>query len=305
MGICRIQKNYFLLALFVFVFFPSCLTGFSLNGAKGKVLNILSKKGMENVDIVATATSDIESEQKYLHYSTKTDADGNFKIMGLPGKRYEVLIRMPGFTQKKISVNIPQESTRLLKNPIFLCPIPPKNGVFVYSNEFKQIVTQKPVYLFNTPKECCGNKSLYIKKADIDDIEPVKGDFLILHGAWTQKIEKMYWLFRRTKITNLGDAEKNGDFYTLGDYYGQSAETFCSFELSEWNKQETEIWRSSGYSGKKHFWGKLGCVYKDDQLKLAVFKLDTSEIPKGYYYLGEENRYGLKNTSPYLVLLLQ
>lgn len=274
-----------------------------LNSAKGTVINVITGQPVVNAEVVATSSSDIESEQKYLRYTTKTDKNGNFQIRGLPGKRYRIQVNKPGFTQATTSVSIPEKSTRLIKDPLHLCRIPPKKGIYIFNDNFEEITISKPYKIFNTPKKCCGHKSLYYKAADLKDIPPMSGNYLIKYGDWS-KIQKMYWLFRRTKKENSGEAENEGDFYTLGGYMSQFAETYCSFKIDQYYGTRAEFRRTSSDNRRNHFWGTLDRVFYDRDYKLSVFKLDN-RLPRGIYLLGYGNRYHIKENMPSFLLNLQ
>jgi len=297
--------KYLLYSLFLFFLSILIFTGIvgctKLNRAKGTVINVLTGQPIQDAEIIATSSSDIESEQKYLHYTTRTDRNGRFQIKGLPGKHYRFQVRKAGFTEAKSSVSIPEESARIIKDPIRLCPIPPKKGIYVFNGQFEEITISKPYKIFNTPGECCGHKTIYYKAADLKNIPPMSGDYIIKYGNWSQ-IEKMYWLFRRTKKENLGEAENEGDFYTLGGYMGQFAETYCSFRI---NYGKREFRRTGGDKRRNHFWGTLDRVFSDRYSTISVYKLEHNQLPRGIYFLGSKKRYHLRENMPSFLLNLQ
>jgi hypothetical protein len=100
-------------------------------GVKGKVIDGLTGIPIDDVEIVATIETSIESQEKYNKFKTKTRSDGSFEIKGLLDKSYEISIHKANYfdTGSDRRVRIPAESSALIKKPYILYP-KPKRLVF-------------------------------------------------------------------------------------------------------------------------------------------------------------------------------
>ena len=273
-----------------------------LQSAKGSVIDILAKRPITGARVVATTSSDIEAEQPHLRFSTKTDQNGNFVIKGLPRKNYRIKVMKNGYTQAQTSVTIPEKSTRLIKKPLELCPLPPEKGVFVYADDYVKLTKSIPYKSFNRGR--IGRIVVYYEAESLKDIPPVSPRYLIKYGSEWSKIQKMYWLFRRTAKEELGEAESSGKYYTMGGYHTQFAKTYGSFSIDSYYGRKAEFRRSGSDKRKNHYWGSLECVFYDRDSAISVYEI-INRIPKGYYFLGYGNRYHFKKTMPTFLLNLQ
>ncbi len=279
-------SRHICISLFCIVFAISLSACADLGKAKGTIVDVLTNKPVSGARIVATTSSDLESEQKHLKYSTVTDNDGNFVIKGLRQKYYSVRVTKNGYTSADFSVTIPKESAKLIKNPIKICPLPPGKGLFVYTDKFIKLEKSKPYSLF----DYSGLNVAYYKSEDLKDLPPIKAKFIVKYGDGISDAQKMYWLFRRSKKENRGESENVGDYFTIGGYHRQFAETYGSFSIDSYYGRKAEFRRSGSDNRRNHFWGSLERVYYDRNHKLRVFEV-SNNIPRGYYLLAYGNRH--------------
>lgn len=273
--------------LFVCIAFIPFLNACSdLGKAKGTIIDVITHKPVSDAQIVATTSSDLESEQKHLRYTTTTDRDGNFVIKGIKGKYYSITVTKNGYTNAQLNVSIPEESAKLIKKPISICPLPPGEGLFVYTDHFVKIEKAKPYSVFNNN----GLNYAYYKSEDLKDLPPTRAQFIIKYGEGPSDAQKMYWLFRRSKKENLGESENDGDYFVIGGYHSQFAETYGSFSIDSYYGRRAEFKRSASDNRRNHFWGSLERVYYDRNHKLRVFEV-SSNIPRGYYLMAYGNRH--------------
>lgn len=125
----RLSSTWMLMCLLFSVFATLTLStqaqSASLGGAKGRVINGYSSQPVVGAEIVATSRSNIESEQRYLKYKTKSGKDGAFTIQGLRGKIYTLSVTAKGYLPQRYqnSVEIPERSN-VLMDPITIYPFP-------------------------------------------------------------------------------------------------------------------------------------------------------------------------------------
>ena len=172
------SRHLYILIIFIglVTFLYACS---NLGKAKGSVVDVITHKPVSGAQIVATASSDIESEQKHLRYTTVTDKDGHFVIKGLRQKHYNIRVNKNGYTNVEFGVTIPKESAKLIKNPIIICPLPPEKGLFVYTNKFLKLEKAKPYSLFKNS----GLDFAYYKWADLKKLSPTKAKFIVKYGG--------------------------------------------------------------------------------------------------------------------------
>lgn len=140
----RIIKVNFKLTLFLLTvtfFAVGCTKLVKVEGCK--VTDIVTGKAIEGVSVIASASSDLKSEQKYLHFETMTDRNGMFDIKGLPGKNYSLSLEKDGYQIKNNnSIRISEEGTKICQLEIELYPNLPNSDVEynIYDPYSKKIV---------------------------------------------------------------------------------------------------------------------------------------------------------------------
>ena len=100
----RITSKHICILLFCIalgIFLYGCA---NLGKAKGTIVDVLTDKPISGALIVATTSSDLESEQKHLKYSTVTDSNGHFVIKGLRQKYYSIRVTKNGYTNADFSI---------------------------------------------------------------------------------------------------------------------------------------------------------------------------------------------------------
>jgi len=140
----RIVKVNFKPTLFLLILTFFAVGCTKLEKVEGcKVTDIVSGQVIEGVRVIANASSNLKSEQKYLHFETMTDRNGKFNIKGLPGKNYSLALEKDGYQSKKyISIRISEEGTKICQLEIELYPNLPNSDVEynIYDPYSKKIV---------------------------------------------------------------------------------------------------------------------------------------------------------------------
>lgn len=272
-----------------------------LGGAKGNVRNVLTGQPVAGAQVTATTSTDIESEQRYKQVVTKTAADGSFVVKGLRGKSYSIRVTKDGFVPAASYAQIPAKSKILLDKPIALLPLPQQGpGFYVYSDKYIKLTKSVPYDLFNSSEShAIPLKNVVIEEKSLSDIPPMKPRFLIVYGNNNSGMTTMYLLNRHTvKENGDNDPEPSGEFYTMGGYHSQFAKTFGSIDIG-WCRSDTpRFMRSSSDPNPLHFFGEFRCAFGVDDIK--VFEI--SNIPTGYYFFWQENRWHTKENMASLIL---
>lgn len=281
----------------------------NLGGAKGKVIDAITGKPVAGVEVVATASneSNIESEQRYLKYSTKTAQDGSFQIKGIRGKNYKIFVFKKGFLSQSrlydepqpesVAVDIPYESNMIIKNPIKLFPSPPGEGIFIYTDKYIPLEL-KPYKTYEAPGRpgsFGGDRFIFFEIDDIRDIQDIHPRPAMYLVFWLSRTEKfssgesspttLHFLFRHSDMSHFeDDAESSGKYYSTGyrrdglttpQYYG----VFLSHDNSKTVYED---------NNPNRFYGFLeSTIYNN---KIVV--VDIRTLPDGYYVIGGRNYLG-------------
>lgn len=249
-----------------------------LGGAKGNVVNVLTGKPIVGAEVIATTKSNIESKQRYRRFVVKTDKSGSFQIKGMRRKKYEVEVLKEGYSTGKTHVTIPEESNVIIENPIKLCPLPSRPGVYAFANKFIELKT-KPFHTATVN----GRKYLFYEAKNLQDVPAVKTKHLIIYK--TPNIGTMCRLFTHSNKKGFGqDSETKGEYCSTGGSQDRRARTYGEFSLG---RVGNKIIRPD--SNPEHISGDLWWVFRHTDLQITVYNLDC--IPKGFYHIGHQYQY--------------
>jgi hypothetical protein len=118
-------KMIVLTCLFFFI-------GCSRNGFEGNVQLYGSNNPASGIEITASTNTDIKEEQSKASIVVKTDSKGHFNIRGLlPNKNYVIRSSDPRFDSKTLYEGAPEKGTKIIKEPLLVCPKPP-DGIWLF-----------------------------------------------------------------------------------------------------------------------------------------------------------------------------
>jgi hypothetical protein len=118
--------------------------GCARNGLEGNAQYFGSNKPASGVKIEAKTNTDIKEEQSKASFTVTTDSSGHFNIKSLlPNKSYSIKSADPNFDSTIIYEEAPGKGTKIIKESIIVCPLPPGNGLWIFdesSNKFREIM---------------------------------------------------------------------------------------------------------------------------------------------------------------------
>lgn len=280
-----------------------CLTSFlfaesassvQLGGAKGKVSDALTGKAIAEAEVVATTSSDIESEQRYLMYSTKSGKDGSFQIKGIRGKTYEIRVLKEGYLPFSGSsegcsemswskynfinkITIPDSSNVLIHNSTTtLLPLPPSEGIFVYAGKYIPLITKS-----HSEVEHEFSLFSFFKAEDLNDLLPMRPIYLIFAGGYYDEYINskssfgsnccmyLHRLFRHSSKDNIQNHVENEE--NSGEYYANYYHSYGG-----------KIGRDKYNLGDSKIFGKQIAV-------IAMPHIPSGGVLKeGYYFIGSQ-----------------
>lgn len=239
--------------------------GCSTNAVEGVVQRVGDRMPVSGVRVVAKTHTDIKEEQKWAVRSASTDADGRFVIKGLlPFKDYQVTVDDPNFESPKILkiyVKAPERGTKIIADPIGVCPIPPGDGVWFYSegsSEAKR-VQQNIIGVKEIPNLISYGGFIgpahYVRLKDTEgrfSSLPRKG-LLIMRNSGVLAIGALFHITATSLMSNKGRMEiPEGFYYNISSFH--SEEDWATRKVSVkphvaipnlpriWNSPEPFLW---------------------------------------------------------------
>lgn len=120
--------------------FLSLFFGCAKNGIEGTVQYFGNNKPASGVKIEAKADTDIKEEQSKASLTATSDSNGHFNIKSLlPNKPYIIKSADPNFDSTIATVVAPEKGTKIIREPIIVCPLPPSDGIWVYDTSYKRL----------------------------------------------------------------------------------------------------------------------------------------------------------------------
>jgi len=229
-----------------------------LEKVKGcKVVDHLTGQPLAGVKVIANATSDLESEQSYLHVETITNINGSYDIKGLPGKYYSIHLIKEGYQASDCGVSISTEGTKICRNKSELYPnLPHSDREYnVYDPSTKKII----------------KKIDQIKSAGRKNYG--WGDVRYLYDK--KLVESVKQINQPQYILRVHDINKGGSNtgYCRTHYISRLVSLSDRYEISKENK--------NSYLTSKM---KLIYSYKEGKFYKALYRFP--HVSKGYYQLG-------------------
>lgn len=128
----------------VLVFLCSCSRGSNI---EGKVEDSISGAPLSDVMVIAATKTNIKEDKKLERITSKTDANGSFKLKGLSSKyRYSISTSRSGYSEAKTYVSPPEQGlTKILETPLKIFQRPPSTGIFVKKDGKFQKMESVPV----------------------------------------------------------------------------------------------------------------------------------------------------------------
>ncbi len=223
------MKTIIITSVVFFLFVLSCDA--SNNGIAGLVKRYYDRKTLSSVVVEVKTQTDIREQMNKAHKTSKTDSAGQFEISGLiAGKGYQVRVKDPMYISDSNYVYVPEKGTRMLKNPLIACPLPPGGGIWIYefsSSKFNRLKleNEKKVKI-RVHAGLIGNRSVFsISDNDTNKIcEEIEPDgLLIIFREDVKDIAQLYKIPNKTvSLGTEGTAQiKEGWYYNIRDFFGE------------------------------------------------------------------------------------
>lgn len=218
--------KYLILASVICTF--TLFMGCSKNGIEGNVQYYGSNKPASGIKIEAKTYTDIKEEQAQAVLSATSDSNGHFNIKSLlPNRNYTIKSVDPNFDGTIAEVVAPEKGTKIIKEPIIVCPVPSSDGIWVYdegTKKLKQIEDKRVQFRFHRYTGWlyhCNAYSISDEDSQKATILPRNG-LLIIRGN-VSNIGQLFRIPRSTVLLGANRSEtvviEEGWYYNTSDFY--------------------------------------------------------------------------------------
>ena len=255
-------RSKFLLAglLCSTITFPSLGFSAKLNSTDGcMVFDVFTGKPLSGVKVIATTSSDLKSDQRFIKYETKTNKYGKYSIKGLAGRSYQIHLTKEGYVSNSNSgVSISNQGATICRNQDKLLPTLPYSDVeFNFYDPVNKVITKKIdlIPVSDSLNNGYGDVHYYYDKSVVEQLEPIQSPMYVLR------------VYNKNNGTNLS--------WGVTDYISRLIPLDDKYEVAK--RDDTSM-----YFSKMH----RVYSYEDGRIYKVLYQLP--DLPSGFYSLGHD-----------------